>query len=80
MEDFDLFAGVRGKFIHTKKQDHEAFINQLLVELDGYSFIFKLVVKWITNCADLNYSKAWNLFCMNRVLVLYWNMALVFLV
>lgn len=35
VEDFDLFAGVRGKFIHTKKQDHEAFINQLLVELDG---------------------------------------------
>ncbi|KAL0446601.1 UNVERIFIED_CONTAM: putative inactive ATP-dependent zinc metalloprotease FTSHI 5, chloroplastic [Sesamum latifolium] len=23
-------------FIHTKKQDHEAFINQLLVELDGF--------------------------------------------
>ncbi|XP_071702217.1 probable inactive ATP-dependent zinc metalloprotease FTSHI 5, chloroplastic [Rutidosis leptorrhynchoides] len=36
VEDFDLFAGVRGKFIHTKKQDHEAFINQLLVELDGF--------------------------------------------
>ncbi|KAL3728221.1 hypothetical protein ACJRO7_032896 [Eucalyptus globulus] len=36
VKDFDLFAGVRGKFIHTKKQDHEAFINQLLVELDGY--------------------------------------------
>ncbi|KAJ6883908.1 inactive ATP-dependent zinc metalloprotease FTSHI 5 [Populus alba x Populus x berolinensis] len=35
-QDFDLFAGVRGKFIHTKKQDHEAFINQLLVELDGF--------------------------------------------
>lgn len=35
VEDFDLFAGVRGKYIHTKKQDHEAFINQLLVELDG---------------------------------------------
>ncbi|KAL6278896.1 hypothetical protein ACE6H2_022497 [Prunus campanulata] len=35
VEDFDLFAGVRGKFIHTKK-DHEAFINQLLVELDGF--------------------------------------------
>uniref|UniRef100_A0A0A0LY88 AAA+ ATPase domain-containing protein n=1 Tax=Cucumis sativus TaxID=3659 RepID=A0A0A0LY88_CUCSA len=35
VEDFDLFAGVRGKFIHTKEQDHEAFINQLLVELDG---------------------------------------------
>ncbi|XP_021772711.1 probable inactive ATP-dependent zinc metalloprotease FTSHI 5, chloroplastic [Chenopodium quinoa] len=36
VEDFDLFAGVRGKFIHTKKQDHEAFINQMLVELDGF--------------------------------------------
>lgn len=36
MEDFELFAGVRGKFIHTKNQDHEALINQLLVELDGY--------------------------------------------
>lgn len=36
VEDFDLFAGVRGQFIHTKKQDHEAFINQLLVELDGF--------------------------------------------
>ncbi|PWA91797.1 ftsH extracellular protease family [Artemisia annua] len=36
VEDFDRFAGVRGKFIHTKKQDHEAFINQLLVELDGF--------------------------------------------
>lgn len=36
VEDFDLFAGVRGTFIHTKKQDHEAFINQLLVELDGF--------------------------------------------
>ncbi|KAI3812339.1 hypothetical protein L1987_17046 [Smallanthus sonchifolius] len=36
VEDFDLFAGKRGKFIHTKKQDHEAFINQLLVELDGF--------------------------------------------
>ncbi|KAK9139208.1 hypothetical protein Scep_008889 [Stephania cephalantha] len=36
VEDFDLFAGVRGKYIHTKKQDHEAFINQLLVELDGF--------------------------------------------
>lgn len=36
VEDFDLFAGVRGKFIHTENQDHEAFINQLLVELDGF--------------------------------------------
>ncbi|XP_022719027.1 probable inactive ATP-dependent zinc metalloprotease FTSHI 5, chloroplastic [Durio zibethinus] len=36
VEDFDLFAGVRGRFIHTKQQDHEAFINQLLVELDGF--------------------------------------------
>ncbi|GAB2287182.1 hypothetical protein Dimus_021566 [Dionaea muscipula] len=36
VEDFDLFAGARGKFIHTKRQDHEAFINQLLVELDGF--------------------------------------------
>ncbi|XP_042464701.1 probable inactive ATP-dependent zinc metalloprotease FTSHI 5, chloroplastic [Zingiber officinale] len=36
VEDFDQFAGVRGKFIHTQKQDHEAFINQLLVELDGF--------------------------------------------
>ncbi|KAI5398284.1 variant 3 [Lathyrus oleraceus] len=36
IEDFDLFAGVRGKFIHTENQDHEAFINQLLVELDGF--------------------------------------------
>ncbi|KAJ4720911.1 ATP-dependent zinc metalloprotease FtsH [Melia azedarach] len=36
VEDFDLFAGVRGQFIHTKQQDHEAFINQLLVELDGF--------------------------------------------
>ncbi|GKV07084.1 hypothetical protein SLEP1_g18890 [Rubroshorea leprosula] len=36
VEDFDLFAGVRGKFIHTEKHDHEAFINQLLVELDGF--------------------------------------------
>lgn len=36
VEDFDLFAGIRGKFIHTKNQDHEAFINQLLVELDGF--------------------------------------------
>ncbi|KAJ4892859.1 FtsH extracellular protease family [Raphanus sativus] len=36
VEDFDLFAGVRGKFIHTKQQDHESFINQLLVELDGF--------------------------------------------
>lgn len=38
VEDFDLFAGVRGKFLHTKNQDHEAFINQLLVELDGYLY------------------------------------------
>ncbi|OMO84521.1 Peptidase M41 [Corchorus capsularis] len=36
VEDFELFAGVRGKFIHTLEQDHEAFINQLLVELDGF--------------------------------------------
>ncbi|KAF3606914.1 hypothetical protein DY000_02051504 [Brassica cretica] len=36
VEDFDLFAGVRGKLIHTKQQDHESFINQLLVELDGF--------------------------------------------
>nr|QKY65100.1 AAA-type ATPase family protein [Passiflora contracta] len=36
VEDFDLFAGVRGKFVHTKNQDHESFINQLLVELDGF--------------------------------------------
>ncbi|KAL4637644.1 hypothetical protein ACB092_03G091900 [Castanea dentata] len=36
VEDFDLFAGVRGQFIHTKNQDHESFINQLLVELDGF--------------------------------------------
>ncbi|XP_061371353.1 probable inactive ATP-dependent zinc metalloprotease FTSHI 5, chloroplastic [Gastrolobium bilobum] len=36
VEDFDLFAGVRGTFLHTKNQDHEAFINQLLVELDGF--------------------------------------------
>ncbi|KAM0932190.1 putative peptidase M41, AAA+ ATPase domain, ATPase, AAA-type, core [Dioscorea sansibarensis] len=36
VEDFDQFAGVRGQYIHTKKQDHEAFINQLLVELDGF--------------------------------------------
>ncbi|KAK4851831.1 hypothetical protein QYF36_018762 [Acer negundo] len=36
VEDFDLFAGVRGQFIHTQNQDHEAFINQLLVELDGF--------------------------------------------
>ncbi|XP_047319019.1 probable inactive ATP-dependent zinc metalloprotease FTSHI 5, chloroplastic [Impatiens glandulifera] len=36
VEDFDLFAGVRGTLLHTKKQDHEAFINQLLVELDGF--------------------------------------------
>ncbi|RYQ91017.1 hypothetical protein Ahy_B09g096901 isoform B [Arachis hypogaea] len=36
VEDFDLFAGVRGTFIHTKNQDHESFINQLLVELDGF--------------------------------------------
>ncbi|XP_043689057.1 probable inactive ATP-dependent zinc metalloprotease FTSHI 5, chloroplastic [Telopea speciosissima] len=36
VEDFDLFAGVRGKYVHTQKQDHEAFINQLLVELDGF--------------------------------------------
>ncbi|KAF9590220.1 hypothetical protein IFM89_031959 [Coptis chinensis] len=36
VEDFDLFAGVRGEYIHTKKQDHETFINQLLVELDGF--------------------------------------------
>ncbi|KAG0502734.1 hypothetical protein HPP92_002806 [Vanilla planifolia] len=36
VEDFELFAGVRGKFIHTENQDHEAFINQLLVELDGF--------------------------------------------
>ncbi|KAH9771397.1 putative inactive ATP-dependent zinc metalloprotease FTSHI 5 [Citrus sinensis] len=36
VEDFDLFAGVRGQFIHTKQQDHESFINQLLVELDGF--------------------------------------------
>ncbi|EOA33079.1 hypothetical protein CARUB_v10016416mg [Capsella rubella] len=36
VEDFDLFAGVRGKFVHTKQQDHESFINQLLVELDGF--------------------------------------------
>ena len=35
VEDFDLFAGVRGTYIHTKNQDHETFINQLLVELDG---------------------------------------------
>ncbi|KAK7344160.1 hypothetical protein VNO77_13483 [Canavalia gladiata] len=36
VEDFDLFAGVRGTFIHTRNQDHEALINQLLVELDGF--------------------------------------------
>ncbi|QCE07449.1 cell division protease FtsH [Vigna unguiculata] len=36
VEDFDLFAGVRGTYIHTKNQDHETFINQLLVELDGF--------------------------------------------
>ncbi|XP_045809012.1 probable inactive ATP-dependent zinc metalloprotease FTSHI 5, chloroplastic [Trifolium pratense] len=36
VEDFDKFAGVRGKFINTENQDHEAFINQLLVELDGF--------------------------------------------
>ncbi|OIW13804.1 hypothetical protein TanjilG_31693 [Lupinus angustifolius] len=36
VEDFDLFAGVRGTYVHTKNQDHEAFINQLLVELDGF--------------------------------------------
>ncbi|QHO20388.1 putative inactive ATP-dependent zinc metalloprotease FTSHI 5 [Arachis hypogaea] len=35
-QGFDLFAGVRGTFIHTKNQDHESFINQLLVELDGF--------------------------------------------
>ncbi|KAI3788418.1 hypothetical protein L2E82_01184 [Cichorium intybus] len=35
VEDFGRFAGVRGKFIHTKKQDHKAFITQLLVDLDG---------------------------------------------
>ncbi|KAJ8620463.1 hypothetical protein MRB53_028992 [Persea americana] len=36
VEDFEEFAGVRGQFIHTVNQDHEAFINQLLVELDGF--------------------------------------------
>lgn len=35
VEDFDLFVGVRGTYIHTKNQGHETFINQLLVELDG---------------------------------------------
>ncbi|KAL3738756.1 hypothetical protein ACJRO7_020171 [Eucalyptus globulus] len=43
VEDFNRFAGVRGIFIHTKKQDHEAFINLLLVELDGYLFDFPIV-------------------------------------
>lgn len=36
MDDFDLFAGVRGQKLDTKMQDHEALINQLLVELDGF--------------------------------------------
>nr|QKY65106.1 AAA-type ATPase family protein [Passiflora pittieri] len=36
VEEFDRFAGVRGKYVHTKNQDHESFINQLLVELDGF--------------------------------------------
>ncbi|XP_057426708.1 probable inactive ATP-dependent zinc metalloprotease FTSHI 5, chloroplastic [Lotus japonicus] len=36
VEDFDLFAGRRGTYVHTKNQDHETFINQLLVELDGF--------------------------------------------
>lgn len=36
MDDFDLFAGVRGENVDTKMQDHEALINQLLVELDGF--------------------------------------------
>ncbi|KAL5983592.1 putative inactive ATP-dependent zinc metalloprotease FTSHI 5, chloroplastic [Asimina triloba] len=36
VEDFDLFSGVRGKATSTKEQEHESFINQLLVELDGF--------------------------------------------
>ncbi|KAJ4810110.1 ATP-dependent zinc metalloprotease FtsH [Rhynchospora pubera] len=36
VEDFEIFAGPRGKTMQTKKQDHEALINQLLVELDGF--------------------------------------------
>ncbi|KAJ3708584.1 hypothetical protein LUZ61_012289 [Rhynchospora tenuis] len=36
VEDFEIFAGPRGKTVQTKKQDHEALINQLLVELDGF--------------------------------------------
>lgn len=36
VEDFDIFAGVRGTSVDTQNQDHEAFINQLLVELDGF--------------------------------------------
>eukprot|EP01018_Ginkgo_biloba_P009872 Gb_28496 [translate_table: standard] len=36
MDDFDLFAGIRGETVDTKMQDHEALINQLLVELDGF--------------------------------------------
>ncbi|KAL9257626.1 putative inactive ATP-dependent zinc metalloprotease FTSHI 5, chloroplastic [Drosera capensis] len=36
VENFDAFAGARGKFVDIKNQEHENFINQLLVELDGY--------------------------------------------
>lgn len=36
VENFDAFAGARGKFVDIKNQEHENFINQLLVELDGF--------------------------------------------
>eukprot|EP00249_Psilotum_nudum_P022546 c28558_g1_i2 orf=108-4457(+) len=36
IDDFDYFAGIRGKTRHAGSQDHESLINQLLVELDGF--------------------------------------------
>ncbi|KAJ0080512.1 hypothetical protein Patl1_23124 [Pistacia atlantica] len=53
VEDFDLFAGVRGQFIHTKQQDHESFINQLLVELDGSTVTAPIVGATVHYCWGL---------------------------
>lgn len=36
MDDFELFAGIRGQNLDSKMQEHDALINQLLVELDGF--------------------------------------------
>lgn len=36
IDDFDHFARVRGQNLDSKMQDHEAIVNQLLVELDGF--------------------------------------------